>query len=396
MVVTLLSLALVAVALERGRGNYHRIRTAVLHEGNGSAQSTSFGGQEPIHLQRTPDGIEGEPEFLSATLLPGRGLNIFQITANIPGHGEVALLASPPLAEAASQLTDTGADANGVLGTSLGAAFMTPWAERLSGRPSDTPGILQSLWVGQRLTFPAASAGSLQSTRGLLLDRGADSTHTDPVLGGQTVEATFHPGTFSGNWPSTGSVHISAALNAHSMDIAVAVQNTGTTPMPVGIGWLPHFAIASHNRAAALLTVPSRQRLELDRSTGLPTGGMVTVAGTGQDFSAEHGTRLGQTALDVTYAHLQSSLGGAAGAELRDPAFGYGLRVVPASDSIRGLHVVAPADQDWVVLAPETNFDDPLGQEWTGKEDSGIRTLQPGESLQWKVRLELISLRSGR
>ncbi len=367
----------------------------MLHDGVPGAKVTGFGGQEPVHLLRTPDAIEGEPEFLSATLLPGRGMNVLQITANIPGHGELPLLASPLLAEAGSVLTGSGADANGALGSTMGGAFLTPWAGRLTGRPSGTPGILQALWVGQRLTFPAAVPGSLLSTEGLLLDRGADTTRADVVLGGQSVEATFHPGTFSGNWPSTGSVHIEAALNGHTMDLTVSVQNTGDAPMPVGIGWLPHVNIASHDRKHALLTVPSNTRLETDRNTGLPTGGVAPVAGSALDFSAEQGTRLGTAAIDETYVHLLSGLGNRTAAEVRDTVFGYGLRITPLSPSIRAFHVTAPADQDWVALAPETNYDDPLGQEWTGAETSGIKTLQPGESLQWKVRLELFSLRTG-
>lgn len=398
LLIAVLCLVLVSIAWERGRGNYHRIRTAVLHDETSSGV-TEFGGQEPIRLVRTPDAMEREPEFLSATLLPGRGLNILQITASIPGHGEVSLLASPSLQEAATMLSGSGADANGELGSAMGGGFMVPWAGRLSGRPSDTPGVLQTVWVGQRLTFPASAPGSLRSTTGLLLDRGADMAKADVILGGQSVDATFHPGTFSGNWPSTGSVQIGATMTGHMMDLTVAVQNTGDTPMPVGIGWLPHFSIASGNRQHAQLVVPSTERLEVDRGTGLPTGSLTSVAGTAMDFSADrsseaHASVLGTAALDETYAHLVSGPGMRSSAELRDSDFGYGLRLTPMSPSIRAFHVVAPADKTWVAIAPETNYDDALGSEWTSSGGSGIRTLQPGESLQWKVRLELFSLKA--
>ena len=392
MLICVLCLVLVGIAWERGRGNYHRIRTAVLRD-QPSGGATEFGGQEPIRLVRTPDALEGEPEFLSATLLPGRGLNVLQITASLPGHGEVPLLASPASADAAALLSDAGADSNGALGSTFGGAFMVPWAGRLSGRPSDTPGVLQTVWVGQRLTFPAAASGSFRSTTGLLLDRGADTAKADVVLGGQSVDATFHPGTFSGNWPSTGAVHIEATLTGHAMELTLSVQNTGDAPMPVGIGWLPHFRVPSGRRQDAQLVVPSTERLETDHNTGLPTGAVVPVAGTALDFSADRGTRLGSAGLDETYAHLLSGPGTRGSAELRDTSFGYGLRLTPISSSIRALHVVAPADKPWVSIAPETNFDDALGGEWTTAGGSGIRTLQPGESLQWKVRLELFSLK---
>ena len=293
-------------------------------------------------------------------------------------------------------LSDSGADANGALGSTVGGAFMTPWAGRLSGRPSDTPGVLQTVWVGQRLTFPASAPGSLRSTTGLLLDRGADTAKADVVLGGQSVDATFHPGTFSGNWPSTGSVHIGATMTGHAMDLTVSVQNTGDAPMPVGIGWLPHFVIPSGTRGDMQLVVPSTERMEVDRNTGLPTGALVSVAGTALDFSAGGGAKLGTAGVDETYGHLLTGPGTRSSAELRNTSLGYGLRLTPLSPSIRALHVVVPADKSWVALAPETNYDDALGAEWTAAGGSGIRTLQPGESLQWKVQLELFSLKARR
>ena len=396
LLIALLCLVLVAIAWERGRGNYGRIRTAVLRDQT-SPGAAEFGGQEAIRLLRTPDAPEGEPEFLSATLLPGRGMNVLQITARIPGHGEIPLLASPPSADGATTSPDADADANGVPGSAVGAAFMIPWAGRLSGRPSETPGTLQTVWIGQRLTFPASAPASLLSTRGLLLDRGADTAKTDPIPGGQSVEATFHPGTFSGNWPSTGSVHIEAAMTGQTLDLNVSVQNTGGAPMPVGIGWLPHFRIASGHRQHIELLVPSTERLEMDRSTGLPTGAIVPVTGTSLNFSGANGTALGAAGVDETYVHLvldAHASGTRASAELRDTEFGYGLRLSPASPSIRALHVIAPADKPWVSVAAETNYDDALGAEWTGAGGSGIRTLQPGESLQWKVRLELFRLKA--
>ena len=387
---------LLAISWERGRGNFHRLTTAVLPSQPGIQRPTGPGGEDAIRLVRTPDAINGQPEFLSATLLPGRGMNLLQLTAAIPGHGEVPLLMSPPLAEASAMLSGTGPDANGNLGATMGGAFLVPWAGRLTGKPSASAGVLQTLWLGQRLTYPAFAPGSVQSTRGLLLDRSADSTHSDTILDGQSVEAVFHPGTFSGNWPSTGSVHISAELAERSLELTVSVQNTGSTPMPVGIGWLPYFNIASHDRANATLTIPSSTRLEGDRNTGIPTGRTLPVSGTALDFANIRGTRLGATAIDDTYTRLTTGiLANNPVAELRDTTYGYGLRVIPVSANIRGLRVIAPPDKPWICIGPETNFDDALGGQWDTAEGSGITTLQPGDSIQWKVRVELFSFPAG-
>ena len=58
------------------------------------------GGQDIIQLQRSQMIGGNGPEFLSATLLPGRGMNLLQIKAYLPQKGEVNLLASPTLEEA--------------------------------------------------------------------------------------------------------------------------------------------------------------------------------------------------------------------------------------------------------------------------------------------------------
>ena len=357
---------------------------------------TGPGGEEVIHLTRTPDAVGSQPEFVTATLLPGRGMNLLQLTAQIPGHGEVPLLTSPSLEQASQMLTGSGPDANGALSATMGGAFLVPWAGRLVGKPSANPGVLQSLWLGQRLTFPASSPGSSLSTLGLLLDRGADSTHSDVILDGQSVEAVFNPGTFSGYWPSTGSVHVLMELVGHRMDLTVTVQNTGGSPMPVGIGWLPYFNIASHDRARASLVLPSDTRLETNRSTGIPTGRMAPVSGTPLDFVRARGTALGHTPIDETFVHLTTGvLANGPIAELRDTAWGYGIRVLPLTGNIKALRVLAPADQPWVAIGPATNFDDALGSQWETSEGSGITTLQPGDSLQWKIRVEVFTFTAG-
>lgn len=392
----LLCLVLLAISWERGRGNFHRLTTAVLPNTPAVSVPTGPGGEEVIHLIRNSDAVGGEAEFLKATLLPGRGMNLLQLTALIPGHGEVPLLVSPPLEEATSMLTGTGPDTNGALSATMGGSFLVPWAGRLVGKPNATPGLLQTLWLGQRLTFPASAPGSTLSTLGLLLNRGADSTHNDVILGGQSVEAVFHPGTFSGNWPSTGAVHVLVELSGRYMDLTVTVQNSGSVPMPVGIGWLPYFSIASHDRERATLSIPSSTRLELNRSTGIPTGRMVSVANTPLDFVRARGTALGHMPVDETYVHLTTGvLSSGPVTELRDTVYGYGIRVSPLTANIKAMRIIAPAGKPWVAIGPYTNFDDALGSQWETSEGSGITTLQPGDSLQWKVRVEVFTFTAG-
>ncbi len=76
------------------------------------------------------------PEFLSATVLPGRGMNVLHIRAFIPGKGEVDLMASPAVEGAASAMTGKDMDAEGQASMAMGGAFEAPLAGRIWGTPS--------------------------------------------------------------------------------------------------------------------------------------------------------------------------------------------------------------------------------------------------------------------
>ena len=104
------------------------------------------GGQDVVQLQRSQMLGGNGPEFLSATLLPGRGINLLQITAYLPQKGEVNLLASPSLEEAARLLSGAGADATGAQSLAMGAAIELPWASRISGYPTPDGGSLTAVW----------------------------------------------------------------------------------------------------------------------------------------------------------------------------------------------------------------------------------------------------------
>lgn len=381
-------LLLVTAAFERGHGNLHKIRTKVDPPPPQEPIALGPGGQDPIRLTRSATTIGKEAELLSATLLPGRGMNVFQITAMIPGHGEVPLLMSPPIGEAADILNGKGGDAYGASSTTLGGAILLPWAQQLTGAESNTPGILQADWNGRRLSFPALDHGT-RSVEGLLLNRAADSVKSEVLSDGQSAQAVYNPGDFGGSWPSTMQVTVTAALTAHDLDLTVTAKNTGQQAMPMGIGWQPHFAIPSGDRANALISIPSQAVVEVDHRTGLPTGKIVPVDDSARDFSHARGSKLGTAALNETYTSLQTGASAGPVAEISDPAYNLKVSIIPMSASITSMHVIAPAEKSWVSVGPDTNLDDPFGPEWGNPENAGMVTLAPGATMTWKVRIEI-------
>jgi aldose 1-epimerase len=383
---------LLIAAHEHGHGNYHRLRERVIPLTPDLNMETGPGGQAAVTLRRPSNAVSGEPEFLSATMLPGRGMNLLQITASVPGKGEVPILFSPSLADATRVLTGAGEDANGSVSTTFGAAILAPWAGRLTGSPTSSSSTLESVWQGARISFPPAHAGGTISTMGLMLDRPTDNLSTDTIPDGQAVTAVYHAGSFSGSWPSMMEITVRAELAERMLDLTVTEQNTGQVATPAGIGWHPVFALAS-DRPDVRIVIPSITRVDIDRRTNLPSGKTVSTGGTTADLIRARGTRLDDMSLNDTYTNLQSGLlGDGPIAEIRDPQAGYGLRLIPLTANIKFMRVEAPAGERWISIEPNTNVDDPFGREWPNPDDAGIVSLQPGESLQWHVRLEIFSL----
>jgi aldose 1-epimerase len=388
-IVGLLCLALVVASYERGHGNLHKIKSRVNPPPPTEVIALGPGGQDPVRLSRSPTTIGKEAELISATFLPGRGMNVFQITALIPGHGEVPLLVSPPLASAPGVLNGQDEDANGSASTTLGAAILAPWAQSLTGQPTASPGILQTAWNGRRLTFPAVNARSSQSVEGLLLNRGADGVKSDVLPDGQSVTAVFHAGDFGGSWPSTIDITVQADLTSKDLDLTVTAKNVGQQPAPFGVGWQPFFAIPSGDRSDALLRIPSKIVTDTDLKTGLPTGKMSLVDGTPRDFDHAGGMKLGTNSVDGTYTNLEPGLDSGPIAAISDPGYNVRMSVIPLTANVTNMRVLAPADKPWVSIGPNTNLNDPFGPQWGNPENAGMMILAPGATFRWKVRLEI-------
>src|ERR1700761_7831413 len=307
--VGILCVILLIAAHERGHGNYHKIRERVIPVTPDLNIETGPGGQSAVTLRRSPNAVAGEPEFLSATLLPGRGMNLLQITASVPGKGEVPILLSPSLADAGRVLTGAGEDANGSVSTTFGAAILAPWAGRLTGSPTSSVSTLEGVWNAARITFPPSRPGSTVSTMGLMLDLPADSISTETISDGRSVTAVYHAGSFSGAWPSTMDITVRAELTGKSLDLMVTEQNTGQVPTPAGVGWHPVFALAG-DRADVRIVIPSITKVDVDRRTNLPSGKTVMTGGTTADLIRARGTRLDDVSFNDTYPKLQSGLRG--------------------------------------------------------------------------------------
>jgi aldose 1-epimerase len=110
-------------------GRFGEIKREIKGETQGGpAVGPRPGGLDPVVLTRNQTPGSNMPEFRSATLLPGLGMEVLQITAFIPSRGEVELLAAPSVKDVADGTTPNRNGANDTWG-----AIEAPWSGLLTG-----------------------------------------------------------------------------------------------------------------------------------------------------------------------------------------------------------------------------------------------------------------------
>lgn len=364
--------------------------------GANSSQSTpQIGGEDVVFLKRTATSNGARPEFLSATILPGRGMNLFQITANLPGKGVTNLFFAPSLTEAAAKLNGGPADYNGSASTSMGGAFLLPYPNRIIGKLSPDGTTVTTEWEGHTLTLPANWAGKKPGAQkhaihGLILAAKAQDVTVVDSEDGQTLTGVIHGGNFGGHWLSKTNVVFRIQLSGDAVDVTITAQNVGDEPEPMAIGWHPYFAIPSGDRTQVRLEIPGSKLAEVNNYDDVfPTGKLTPVKGTLYDYTNPAGTPLGDHFLDDNFSTLTRT-DGVVDVKLTDPKANYGISIKGLSPEIKTVQVYAPPAKPFVAIEEQFNFGDPFGKEWHGM-DTGMVTLKPGHSVDWHVKLQLFT-----
>jgi aldose 1-epimerase len=354
-----------------------------------------IGGEDVLTLNRKATNSGSKPEFLSVTLLPGRGMNMLQVTAAIPGKGEIPLLHSPSVKDAASQLTGTGKDQMGNASFGFGGAFLVPYPNRIVGEASPDGKSVVTQWRGHTLALPAnfpskRPGGPVVAIHGLITQDKVEDLQTQTTADGQTVTGVIHAGDFGGHWLSETTLNLTIALTGDAVDATITAKNIGKEPEPMSIGWHPYFQIPSGHRAQVRVHIPASMMATVNNyGDAFPTGQLKPVKGTEYDYNAPGGVALDDHFLDDNFSHLQRTKG-AVDVKLIDPDANYGLTVSALSPEIRTVQVYSPKTASFVAIEDQFNYVDPFGKQWKGM-DTGMVTLRPGQSVTWKVRLSLFT-----
>ena len=357
-------------------------------------QPVTIGGEPVVTLTRPHAADSNVPQFLEATVIPGKGMNLFSVKALLPGKGAVDVIASPSLQEA-KQLLD-GDNPFGNKAFTIGGAILVPYANRIRGKLSADGQTIETTIAGKKVQLPAnwqgKNAGAEKhSMHGLILASAFQDVKHDDGPQESTVSGTLHAGDFGGHWLSKTDLNVQTTLKNDAVEMTVTATNAGDQDLPIGIGWHPYFAFPSGDRKQARLKLPSQSRALIDNYDNVfPSGKVVSTKGTPYDFSRPNGKALGELFLDDCFLNLKREPSGDAVIEISDPAAKYGLRIRALSPEIKAIQVYAPVDKNFVAVEPQFNLADPYKKEW-GKTDSGMVTLKPGQSVSWRVRMELFT-----
>ncbi|HEY2859446.1 MAG TPA: aldose 1-epimerase [Terracidiphilus sp.] len=355
------------------------------------AQSaTEIGGEKIVTLTRKAPSTT-RPEFTSVSVLPGRGMELLQVTANFPGKGEINVLASPDV-DTAKKMLDEQDTANGDLGYRLGSAFLVPYPNRIRGKLSADGKTLTTEWQGHTITLPANNIGKnpgaeRHAMHGLILKAKAEDLKTHDIPGGQQLTGIIHAGDFGGHWLSKTDLNFTINLRADAIDVTVVALNVGKEAEPISIGWHPYFTLPSGDRTQVRIHIPGELAAGVDNYDNVfPTGKLTPV--TGQfDLRAPDGVALAKNFYDDNWSKLDWK-NGAVTVKVIDPAAKYGVAIEGLSPGIKTIQMYAPPTQKFVAIEHQFNFADPFSKVWNGM-DTGMITLKPNQSTKWHVRLKV-------
>lgn len=354
-----------------------------------------IGGQGAIALKRAAEPQGDAPLLLEAHILPGRGFNIWQLRAYLPGKGITDLITAPSLAEAAKLMNGGESDFQGNESFKNGGAILVPFANRIRGRFEKKGRTIETTAGGKTVKLPANWKGKNpgaepNAMHGLLLDQPTTVTRRDGGANSATLEATWQQ-PFHDEWPGQAKIDFHAALTSTGFVLKVTATNTGTEPCPIGIGWHPYFNIPSGDRQQAKLKIPAATRALVDNYDDVfPTGVTEPTAGSAFDFREPRA--LNGQFLDDCFLDLIRDANGAVTAEIHDPASHFALKVRSTSPAVKAYQCYAPPEKAFVVLEPQFNIGDPFNKAIWKDRDTGIVVLAPGKSVGYDAIVEIVRI----
>ncbi len=355
-----------------------------------------IGGQPVVELRTPASSYNKKPQIIAAHVIPGRGMNIYQLEAYLPGKGEVDMLYAPPLEEAPGFFDNGQEDFMGNKSFMTGGAILVPYPNRIRGKLLADGKSIETKIHGNTVILPAnwSSAGNTKGEKvamhGLILKSGMNEITTHSDNSKAQVTGVLKAGDFDGRWTGRSLLTTTCTLTENGFNFSVKIENVGDESLPAAVGWHPYFQFPGGKREDCRLHIPARSVVTVNNYDDVfPTGEIVSVKGTKFDFSDKSGVPLKDTYYDDSFTDLETDSEGYSVIEMVDPSVEYGVRIF-ANSINRAVQIYAPPDKNFVAIEPQFNLTDPFNESVWGKDaNKGMAILEPGRSVTYKIKIEL-------
>ncbi|HJS92575.1 MAG TPA: aldose 1-epimerase [Steroidobacteraceae bacterium] len=173
------------------------------------------------------------------------------------------------------------------------------------------------------------------------------------------------------SWPWRYWAAQTLTLTSEGLEVALAVENRDSTPMPAGLGWHPYFHKGTGARLEAQLQgvwLSDKECLPARLAPGTRFG----------DWS-----RGGDLNRPELIDHCHTGWSGRAVIRLPEERLRLGLA---ASLPLRWLHIYSPPDKDFFCVEPVSHMPDAVNRP-EPPSVTGVKLLEPGERLEARVML---------
>jgi aldose 1-epimerase len=257
---------------------------------------------------------------------------------------------------------------------SSGIPVLFPWPGRIAGAKFS--------WRGQEHSVPVSEPARGNAIHGLVCDRAFRVIRRGPYYFTAELESESDQ-TLAGTWPYPFRLTLDYEIG-NGLRLTAKVTNTGTQPMPFGLGTHPFFRAPlgpSSTRAGLRIQLNSAHRRILDQRL-IPTGADEAVSG---KYDLRAGKELGSESYDDAFRAPAADADGMLAGRLIDPALKVAVEV--RADASFGEWVIyAPIDRPVVSIEPYTCASDAFNLAARGI-DAGARELEPGA--QWQGAIEI-------
>jgi aldose 1-epimerase len=257
--------------------------------------------------------------------------------------------------------------------TASGAPILFPFPNRVRD------GELR--YLGKRYPVSPPRHGLVRDKAWQVVATGA--SEADGAWVHSAIEAATFPREILGQFPFPFRLDVTYRLRGPAITMETAVANSGSEPLPFGLGIHPYFV----KPEGGTLQVPARETWELSES--LPTGARLPVDGRSDLREARDVAAL---ELDDVYTGISAGADGGTRCVLRDPA---GRREIVVGFDVTDFPEVVvytpPAPRAAICVEPYTCPTDVFTLADRGI-DAHLQTLAPGAVRKYTIRIEVCSI----